>query len=196
MPPNRKKCWPLLDIKAPIPSSFTVIHYPSPHNYPTMQLILTLLLAGLAASLPDAVLPPKPTSSACPTICADYINSCSMMYGGCFPDPKCTGGSAWPTFTPPPCPCETKTVFKTKTDKVTITVYKTVPKGEHPHEIKTVYKTKTKKVTKTVYKTKVKKVKTVYKTVVKTKTWTKDSDDSHNNDNNNGGNNGGYGHGY
>ncbi|KAI5858483.1 hypothetical protein BZA05DRAFT_381378 [Tricharina praecox] len=44
-----------------------------------------------------------PSTTPCPTICADYINDCGSMYGGCFPDPKCTGGTAWPTFTPPPC---------------------------------------------------------------------------------------------
>ncbi|PWW75897.1 hypothetical protein C7212DRAFT_280443 [Tuber magnatum] len=37
-------------------------------------------------------------------ICADYINECGQMYGGCFPDPACTGGTAWPTFSKPPCP--------------------------------------------------------------------------------------------
>ncbi|KAG0123561.1 hypothetical protein HOY82DRAFT_673910 [Tuber indicum] len=37
-------------------------------------------------------------------ICADYINECGQMYGGCFLDPVCTGGTAWPTFSKPPCP--------------------------------------------------------------------------------------------
>ncbi|KAK4197841.1 hypothetical protein QBC40DRAFT_267223, partial [Triangularia verruculosa] len=44
---------------------------------------------------------PKP-SSTCNgsgmTVCADYINECGMMYGGCFPDCK-----PWPTFSAPPC---------------------------------------------------------------------------------------------
>ncbi|CUS10997.1 unnamed protein product [Tuber aestivum] len=37
-------------------------------------------------------------------ICADYVNECGQMYGGCFLDPVCTGGTAWPTFSKPPCP--------------------------------------------------------------------------------------------
>jgi hypothetical protein len=97
-----------------------------------MQFTASLLLfaAGLAAALPEPDTPkPSPTTS-CPTICADYMNSCSMMYGGCFPDPKCTGGSVWPTFTPPPCPCKTTTVYKTKTKEKTKTVTKTVMKTQ------------------------------------------------------------------
>ena len=41
-----------------------------------------------------------PTSDDCSTrtVCADYVNACGQMYGGCFPDCK-----PWPTFTPPPC---------------------------------------------------------------------------------------------
>ncbi|SPN96790.1 uncharacterized protein DNG_00310 [Cephalotrichum gorgonifer] len=44
---------------------------------------------------------PEPTNGCDTTIsvCADYINECGMMYGGCFPDCK-----PWPTFEPPPCP--------------------------------------------------------------------------------------------
>ncbi|KAH6685339.1 hypothetical protein F5X68DRAFT_262593 [Plectosphaerella plurivora] len=45
---------------------------------------------------------PVPTSAdncSTRTVCADYINECGMMYGGCFPDCK-----PWPSFTAPPCP--------------------------------------------------------------------------------------------
>ncbi|KAM0813317.1 hypothetical protein AB5N19_13310 [Seiridium cardinale] len=38
------------------------------------------------------------------TVCADYINDCSVWYGGCFS--ACT---PWPTFTPPPCTTTTTT---------------------------------------------------------------------------------------
>ncbi|KAL0938891.1 uncharacterized protein CTRU02_205501 [Colletotrichum truncatum] len=51
--------------------------------------------------------PPEPTSTSdnCSTrtVCADYINSCGMMYGGCFPDCK-----PWPSFVAPPCPTTTQ----------------------------------------------------------------------------------------
>ncbi|KAI5851733.1 hypothetical protein DFP73DRAFT_167314 [Morchella snyderi] len=53
--------------------------------------------------------PSSSSTSACPSICADYINECGMMYGGCFSDPKCTGGTAWPTFSKPPCPTASPT---------------------------------------------------------------------------------------
>ncbi|KAK1832811.1 hypothetical protein QBC39DRAFT_370559 [Podospora conica] len=55
----------------------------------------------------STVVPTTPTAPGCPAgktgsgymLCADYINACGMMYGGCFPDCK-----PWPTFVPPPCP--------------------------------------------------------------------------------------------
>ena len=88
------------------------------------QLVLSAGFAAAAAAFtPGASFPSgfprasnssstttRPVSSEpCPTICADYINECGAMYGGCFPDPKCTGGTAWPTFTPPPCTTTTST---------------------------------------------------------------------------------------
>ncbi|KAA8914246.1 hypothetical protein FN846DRAFT_927074 [Sphaerosporella brunnea] len=72
-----------------------------------LQLILLSAAISLVAAFPTTTTPPTygtPTKSPCPSICADYVNSCGMPYGGCFPDPKCTGGTAWPTFSPPPCP--------------------------------------------------------------------------------------------
>lgn len=47
---------------------------------------------------------PSNTSTACPTVCWDLINSCSMWYGGCYP--MC-GPYSMPFFTPPPCPSST-----------------------------------------------------------------------------------------
>ncbi|KAK6525252.1 hypothetical protein TWF694_005398 [Orbilia ellipsospora] len=46
-----------------------------------------------------------PTGVCTLSLCADMVNECGMMYGGCFP--ACPG---WPTpqFTPPPCPTATK----------------------------------------------------------------------------------------
>ncbi|KAK6353999.1 hypothetical protein TWF730_008419 [Orbilia blumenaviensis] len=44
---------------------------------------------------------PTTTTSCSITLCADYVNSCGMGYGGCYP--ACPGLPT-PTFTPPPCP--------------------------------------------------------------------------------------------
>ncbi|KAF9732302.1 hypothetical protein PMIN06_011446 [Paraphaeosphaeria minitans] len=45
------------------------------------------------------------TSTSCAiTICADYINSCGLMYGGCFP--ACPGYTT-PSFSDPGCPYTT-----------------------------------------------------------------------------------------
>ncbi|EWC44266.1 hypothetical protein DRE_01092 [Drechslerella stenobrocha 248] len=54
---------------------------------------------------------PRPTTTAsCTiTICADYINSCGLMYGGCYPACK---GLPTPTFVPPPCPTTTTTTTR------------------------------------------------------------------------------------
>ena len=42
-----------------------------------------------------------PTTGVCTSIlCADYINACSIPYGGCYP--ACSGFTA-PTFSVPPC---------------------------------------------------------------------------------------------
>ncbi|KAF7540171.1 hypothetical protein G7054_g1589 [Neopestalotiopsis clavispora] len=55
---------------------------------------------------------PTPTSSDChdQTICADYINDCGQLYGGCFS--ACT---PWPVFTPPPCPSSNNATTTTVT---------------------------------------------------------------------------------
>jgi hypothetical protein len=43
-----------------------------------------------------------PSSTSCTqTVCADYINSCGLMYGGCFP--YCEGDT-FPSFSVPDCP--------------------------------------------------------------------------------------------
>ncbi|KAI5815787.1 hypothetical protein BZA77DRAFT_315105 [Pyronema omphalodes] len=64
-------------------------------------------LIGLSLAVPPMSGTPTRPESECQTICADFLNECGYMYGGCFPDPRCTGGTAWPTFTPPPCPTTT-----------------------------------------------------------------------------------------
>ncbi|KAJ6260635.1 hypothetical protein Dda_4862 [Drechslerella dactyloides] len=48
---------------------------------------------------------PTPTKKCDMTLCADAVNECGMMYGGCFP--ACPGWPT-PTFTPPPCPTPKK----------------------------------------------------------------------------------------
>lgn len=87
---------------------------------------IVVSLAALAAALPQdgygyvtrvttrLTKTPRPTTTSCDiTICADYINSCGLGYGGCYP--ACPGLPT-PTFTPPPCPT-TKKPTKTTTKK-------------------------------------------------------------------------------
>ncbi|KAK7966224.1 uncharacterized protein PG986_000501 [Apiospora aurea] len=50
------------------------------------------------------------------TVCADYVNACGQMYGGCFS--ACT---PWPTFTPPPCTLNTISTSTTGAPATTIT---------------------------------------------------------------------------
>ncbi|KAK6510599.1 hypothetical protein TWF506_009702 [Arthrobotrys conoides] len=58
---------------------------------------------------------PRPTTTSCTlTICADYINSCGLGYGGCY---AACPGIPTPTFTPPPCPTTTKKPTKTTSKK-------------------------------------------------------------------------------
>ncbi|RMZ11876.1 hypothetical protein D0860_03163 [Hortaea werneckii] len=53
------------------------------------------------------------TSISCgSTVCADYINSCGLRYGGCYA--ACSGFTK-PSFTPPPCPTTTQTFTPTVT---------------------------------------------------------------------------------
>ncbi|RPA93533.1 hypothetical protein L873DRAFT_53118 [Choiromyces venosus 120613-1] len=61
-----------------------------------------------------AALKPRTTTSCDSTICADFVNECGLKYGGCFLDPKCTGGTAWPTFSKPPCPTTSRTTSTRK----------------------------------------------------------------------------------
>ncbi|KAK8003923.1 hypothetical protein PG989_003642 [Apiospora arundinis] len=56
------------------------------------------LFAGAAAAAAVS----NDASCSTQTVCADYINDCGQMYGGCFS--ACT---PWPTFTPPPCTLNT-----------------------------------------------------------------------------------------
>jgi hypothetical protein len=81
------------------------------NNVQIIAMLFTTLsfagLIGLSLAVPPTPVVQTPSKPECPTICADYLNECGQMYGGCFPDPKCTGGTAWPTFTPPPCPTAT-----------------------------------------------------------------------------------------
>ncbi|KAK3336554.1 hypothetical protein B0T19DRAFT_42744 [Cercophora scortea] len=66
--------------------------------------------------VPTTVAPPTTSDSGCPgagsgmLVCADWINACGMMYGGCFKDCK-----PWPTFVAPPCPSSTTLSTKTLT---------------------------------------------------------------------------------
>ncbi|RMZ13582.1 hypothetical protein D0862_02264 [Hortaea werneckii] len=58
-----------------------------------------LLCTALAKS--DEIKKGQGLNSSCPsTVCAEYINTCSQMYGGCY---AACSGFATPTFSPPPC---------------------------------------------------------------------------------------------
>jgi hypothetical protein len=68
----------------------------------------------------------KPSSTSCTlTICADYINSCGQMYGGCYP--ACSGIPR-PTFTAPPCPSTKSTTTTTKPKTTTRTKISECPR--------------------------------------------------------------------
>ena len=71
------------------------------------QSIILAIWAWAAVVLADPLVtsPPVYSSSACPTVCADYINSCNQTYEGCYP--FCDGFTA-PSFTDPGCPSTTK----------------------------------------------------------------------------------------
>jgi hypothetical protein len=55
---------------------------------------------------PSNTTPPPETSSCFLTLCVDNMNSCSQMYGGCFP---ACGNYTTPSFTDPGCPSTTRT---------------------------------------------------------------------------------------
>ncbi|KAK6344298.1 hypothetical protein TWF696_007938 [Orbilia brochopaga] len=91
-------------------------------------LIGLVTFAALAAASPQyGYYSPRPTprrtttASCTLTICADYVNSCGLGYGGCYP--ACRGYPT-PTFTPPPCPTTTKTKTTTTSTCRTICVDK------------------------------------------------------------------------
>ncbi|KAK8041072.1 hypothetical protein PG994_014079 [Apiospora phragmitis] len=65
---------------------------------------LLALLAGTAAAAAVS----NDGSCSTKTVCADYVNACGQMYGGCFS--ACT---PWPSFTAPPCTLETISVSTT-----------------------------------------------------------------------------------
>jgi hypothetical protein len=55
---------------------------------------------------PSNTTPPPETTSCFLTLCVDNMNSCSQMYGGCFP---ACGNYTTPSFTDPGCPSTTRT---------------------------------------------------------------------------------------
>lgn len=99
----------------PVPSqaskTFTksTVQRHSPHKMHTKMLatfLFALVSSSLAMAVPPAESPEYPTEPACEPqyICADYVNDCEKMYGGCF-TLKCAG-DPWPKFTPPACPAD------------------------------------------------------------------------------------------
>ncbi|KAK8017734.1 hypothetical protein PG993_014060 [Apiospora rasikravindrae] len=79
-------------------------------------MLSTTALALFASTAAAAAVVSSSSSSkpadACSTqtVCADYVNACGQMYGGCFS--ACT---PWPTFTPPPCTISTTAVTPSPT---------------------------------------------------------------------------------
>jgi hypothetical protein len=69
------------------------------HSTPTT----TSCTVGMVTSpsKPSTTASPPSSSTCTQTVCADYVNSCGMMYGGCFP--YCEG-STFPSFSAPACP--------------------------------------------------------------------------------------------
>lgn len=55
---------------------------------------------------PSNTTPPSETTSCFLTLCVDNMNSCSQMYGGCFP---ACGNYTTPSFADPGCPSTTQT---------------------------------------------------------------------------------------
>lgn len=78
--------------------------YPACSGYPTPSFSVPPCPTTSSSS------DPIPTASCTLTMCADYINECGMMYGGCYP--ACSGYPT-PTYVPPPC----STTSSTKTKK-------------------------------------------------------------------------------
>lgn len=70
-------------------------------------MLSAFLLALVSSTLAAAVPPPEYFEDPVCTpqdICADYVNDCGKMYGGCFT--LACAGDPWPVFTPPPCPAD------------------------------------------------------------------------------------------
>lgn len=76
-----------------------------PENFHAMLLPFAATFAGLALAGPTTTCTRSSSSTCSLTICADYINSCSQTYGGCYP--ACSGYTT-PSFTDPGCPPTTK----------------------------------------------------------------------------------------
>lgn len=74
-------------------------------SLPLTTLALAALTALATAKKHPTATPcttAAPSSTTCETtLCADYINSCGQMYGGCYP--ACSGFTT-PSFTDPGCP--------------------------------------------------------------------------------------------
>jgi hypothetical protein len=79
---------------------------------PPSTPITTSCTVGMVTSPSKPSTTSPPSSTTCTqTVCADYINSCGMMYGGCFP--YCEG-STFPTFSAPACPTSSSPSISTR----------------------------------------------------------------------------------
>lgn len=65
------------------------------------RTIAVVAAFAVLASTNPVTPPPAPTETCSSSACADYINTCGMQYGGCYP--VCSGYTI-PTFSDPGCP--------------------------------------------------------------------------------------------
>jgi hypothetical protein len=100
---NVNTCGQMYGACFPACGNYTTPSFADPGCPSTTSTSTTSCTAGMVTSpSKPSTTASTPSSSTCTqTACADYINSCGMMYGGCFP--YCEG-STFPTFSPPPCP--------------------------------------------------------------------------------------------
>ena len=97
------------------PPGVTPVPLPSPiDEYPPPGVITSDPPGITPVPLPSPieVYPPGTTTTCTDYICADYINSCGIWYGGCYYD---CPGSTTPSFTDPGCPSTTTAGYETIT---------------------------------------------------------------------------------
>ncbi|EPS45282.1 hypothetical protein H072_745 [Dactylellina haptotyla CBS 200.50] len=83
-------------------------------DFITRYRIMTSRISSACTCL--SVSPVTSATTCILTLCQDYVNSCGIPYGGCYP---ACHGIATPTFTAPPCPTTTTSTDITTTTTTT-----------------------------------------------------------------------------